>query len=281
MLQLRRFFRATTIASTLFFYTSVRTGHAQEPAAQPQAPAPAAPSAQPNTQDDIVDLSGQQIVAPSAAPVTADTTPAPQTAGGASAVTASSQTEYGPSEAQGVGAEPLPEPVRANAIHVSLLGLLGRFRLTYERLVATHHGIVFESILNPNLLDRISPETDDASDPKRFLGYGAGAGYRWHWRGEEGGFVSAMLALEHGSGSLPVLGDPDIRWSGTRTMLSITPAVGRRWIWSSGLSMVVRGGLGYAYQWIDHDPGLEQKAVDQYDNAFINVEGEVSLGYVF
>ncbi|MFM2416179.1 MAG: hypothetical protein RL385_902, partial [Pseudomonadota bacterium] len=77
-------------------------------------------------------------------------------------------------------------PYRPNALNFSVIGIvIGKQRLTYERLLRPKHGLYVEGIVAPDVLNGFD-----------FVGYGGGMGYRFHWSGPgTSGFVGAGVTL--------------------------------------------------------------------------------------
>jgi hypothetical protein len=178
-------------------------------------------------------------------------------------------------------ATPLPPPAperapRMNAMNLSVLGfVIGNVRLTYERLLRPMHGVFGEAIAAPDVLRGFD-----------FVGFGAGAGYRFHWRGAgSSGFVGASISVMRRSGTTPTikLGEKDtFDFSGSVWTIGLAPHVGKRWIFErSGVNLTLRVGGGFAYNFVDPDPGSERKANRNLRHTYLMTDGELSVGYSF
>ena len=166
--------------------------------------------------------------------------------------------------------------MRANAINLSVLGfVIGNIRLTYERLLRPKHGAFAEAIVAPDVLQGFD-----------FVEYGAGVGYRFHWRGAKtSGFVGATLSVTHGSGTKPTLklGDEDtVDFTGSVWTFGIAPHVGKRWLFEpSGVNLTLRFGGGFAYRVVDPSSGSPAEATHNVEHNFLIADGELSVGYSF
>jgi hypothetical protein len=169
-----------------------------------------------------------------------------------------------------------PHAYRPNALNFSVIGfVIGNLRLTYERMLRPKHGLYAEGILAPDILNGFD-----------FVGYGGGAGYRFHWRGPgTSGFVGAGVTLLRRSGTIAVYDFDDedtYDYRGSLFSVGVGPQVGKRWLWErTGINLTIRFGAGVVLSNAYPKQNVPKKATDGLTRFPIGAEGELSVGYSF
>jgi hypothetical protein len=200
----------------------------------------------------------------------------------AAAVSAQTAPPEAPPPAGATAPPPMlsaPARPRENSINGSPLGLLSlNYALNYERLVDGMHGFLLEGVFS------LSSNSTSKSSM-----YGGGAGYRWHWSGQQqSGFLGLMAGYSVGSGTSTVTS------GGTTSTFDLTikapwvvANIGKRWAWDSGLNVTFRIGAGWAGYKVSSnsmDPNV-QMGVDALQDLLelipIALDGELSVGYIF
>ena len=191
------------------------------------------------------------------------------------------------------GAPPLvvASPPRENSFNLSPLGLLlGSYSLNYEHLSGGTHGLLIDGHIDR---DSGTATTADSSGTttgtSRSTDYGIGAGYRWHWSGEQSsGFLGLMAGYTVGSGTSTLTsGNTTSRFDLTIRAPWVVANIGKRWQWDSGVNITFRIGGGWAKYTVtttSTDPDA-QTAVKFLQDILtllpIAFDGELSVGYSF
>jgi hypothetical protein len=180
----------------------------------------------------------------------------------------------------------LPPP-RVNSVNGNPLGFLfGSYSLNYERLVDGTHGFMIEGNL-AHSTGTSNSGTETSSN--KSTTYGGGAGYRWHWSGQQqSGFLGLMAGYSVGAGTSTITsGGMSNSFDLTIKAPWVVANIGKRWQWDSGLNLTFRIGGGWAKYTVttsSMDPQA-QDAVKFVQDILtlipIALDGELSLGYSF
>jgi hypothetical protein len=180
-----------------------------------------------------------------------------------------------------------PPPPRENSINGSPLGILvGNYSLNYERLVNGTHGFLIEGVLS-HVTGTATSGTEMFSN--KSTTYGGGAGYRWHWSGQQNsGFLGLMAGYTVGTGSSTLTSGGTVSsFDMTVKAPWVVANIGKRWQWDSGINITFRIGGGWARYTVSTtstDPQA-QDAVNSLNDLLkffpIAIDGELSLGYSF
>jgi hypothetical protein len=151
---------------------------------------------------------------------------------------------------------------------------MGLFSLTisgnYEILINQTHGLLIEGAIG------FLPASRAKS---------GGLGYRWHWRKKmESGFLGLFIRYGTFSGKgEDKNSSPPKEFGFSGSIFAVGPNVGKRWIWDSGLSVVVRIGYGYSdfhMEWTgDEFEGMD--FTEKFMKYTAGLDGELTLGYAF
>jgi hypothetical protein len=181
---------------------------------------------------------------------------------------------------------PAPPP-RENSINGNPLGFVfGNYALNYERLVSGTHGFLIEGVLSHST--GTSTSGTESSSSKSTV-YGGGAGYRWHWSGQQqSGFLGLMAGYTVGAGTSTITsGGVSNSFDLTIKAPWVVGNIGKRWQWDSGINITFRIGGGWAKYTVttsSTDPQA-QDAVKFLQDILtlipIAIDGELSLGYSF
>jgi hypothetical protein len=142
---------------------------------------------------------------------------------------------------------------------------LGDWALGYERRLSEHHAVLVEPT-----------GVHVHSDPWHLTLLGIGAGYRYHLRPRDGGFVGAIAGAKVGFGRF---GDMDL---GARAVFT-TAHVGWRWISDDGVTVTARIGAGVAAYRLDDGAPAEAEAMrdDRLAPLPFELDGELGVGWSF
>lgn len=173
-----------------------------------------------------------------------------------------------------------------HAINLNPVGIaFGSYGGNYELLLAQTHGLVFEgAYANINY--------SSGSNESRSKGWGLSFNYRWHWSNAmESGFLGVFARYSSAvgtgtvtatSGSVSTKSNFDVDMKTTTFGLNI----GKRWVWDSGINVVVRIGYGYAILSMTantNDPNVNNFLSDIKPilQALAGFDAELSIGYAF
>lgn len=165
---------------------------------------------------------------------------------------------------------------KENSVNVSPIGLLfGSYSVNYERLMGRQHGLLAEAQYS-----RTSSDGVDSS------GFGALAGYRWHWsESQESGFLGVNVGFNTATSETSVDGT---KYDVTASGFPIVGNVGYRWCWDAGFNVTLRFGvgklMGLDLSTNSKDPDAKEAVADVekiYKKFPITFDGELSAGWVF
>jgi hypothetical protein len=144
------------------------------------------------------------------------------------------------------------------------LDLNDGFTLNYEYLLHHQHGIVVEGSYYSG---------------RDSHGENAMLAYRWHWaQSMNSGFFSAFIKGGRYYGTESAISDgPSIGYA--QTSVTIGPAIGKRWVFPWGLSMVAR--LGYGYTWSIFDNTIPDQSTQNWLRDGLSFDSELSIGFAF
>lgn len=178
-------------------------------------------------------------------------------------------------------------PPRVNSVNGNPIGFLfGSYSLNYERLVNGTHGFLIEGNLSRST-GSVNNGTETSSNTSTT--YGGGAGYRWHWSGQQNsGFLGLMAGYSVGAGKSTIT-DGGVSNSFDLTIKApwVVANIGKRWQWDNGINLTFRIGGGWASYTVSTsstDPQA-QDAVRFVQDILtlipIALDGELSIGYTF
>lgn len=174
-----------------------------------------------------------------------------------------------------VTAKPETKTEKQHSANVGYFGILSPiYGLNYEYLHGGTHGLVVEGTF----------ETGSGDDSTYTYSSGS-LGYRWHWRGKQN---SGFLGVNGGYS----MGSSDTKYEGSTynlsmSTISVTPNIGKRWAFDSGLNVTWRVGIGYASRSVttDDDSDGAQEAVKLLEDVInflpVGMESELSIGWAF
>jgi len=153
----------------------------------------------------------------------------------------------------------------------------GMLSFNYEYLFNQTHGIVARFDY-----DKISETFSD--DKIEADGIGFTLNYRWHWSGAmESSFLGSYIRYRFYDGTGI---SNSTKFDFTMPEFTVGLNIGKRWVWNSGINIVV--SFGYGYSWFSTETNPKSDDIDSTLKEFKDEYtflgpflGEFSLGYAF